>query len=151
MTRLSSWNTWFSKLFGIPIVLFLLVMLYLDAPGRHSSDNRVTFIWAVMVFAFCAFGTWYSSREKFVWANEQILRVAGLFRRCEIPLSNVDRVDESTFLCMVIVRLKTPSAFGRTILFTPTRPFLHLFLFGPHPVTEELRELVRHASTAGAV
>ena len=70
---------------------------------------------AMVALAFCAFGTWYSLRQKFVWVNEKVLRVSGLFSRCEVPLSNVDRVDESMFLCMVIVRLKTPSAFGQTI------------------------------------
>ena|SRR2546425_4166872 len=152
MTRLSSWNTLFSKLFTVPTAVLLLGMLYLDPPTKSMSASRMSFIWAicaVIFLAFFAFGSWYSFRQKFVWANKKALHVSGLFSRCEIPLSNVDQVDESMFLCLVIVRLKSPSAFGRTIWFTPTWPFHHFF--GLHPVTEQLRQLVRDASTVGAV
>jgi hypothetical protein len=150
MTRLSSWkNTLFSKLFTVPIGLLILWWGYLDLSTKSISASRGIFVWAVIVLALFACGSWYSFRLKFVSADTEALHVSGLFTRCEVPLSNVDRVDESMFLCLVIVRLKSPSAFGRTIWFTPTRPFPQFF--GPHPVTEQLRELVRNASTVGAV
>jgi hypothetical protein len=147
MTRLSSWGTFFSKLFAVPIGLFLLAMLYVDPPKSSSLAWRLFFPAALV--GLVTYGAWYSFRQKFVWADNSALRVSGLFTRCEIPLTNVDRIDESMLLCQVIVRLKNPSAFGRTILFTPIRPFHHLF--GPHPVTKQLRELVRHASNVDPV
>jgi hypothetical protein len=145
MTRLSSWNTLLSKLFTIPTGLLLLALLYLDPP----QSPLVARLFAVTILALFAYGSWYSFRQKFVWADKKALHVSGLFTRGQVPLSNVDRVDESMLLCVVIVHLKSPSAFGRTIWFTPTWPFHHFF--GPHPVTEQLRQLVRDASTVGAV
>ena len=149
MIRLSSWGTYFSKLFTIPIGLFLLAMLYVNPPQSSSLAWRLFF--PVILLGLVGFGSWYSFRLKFVWVDKSAIQVSGLFARCEIPLTNVDRVDESTLLCQIGVRLKRPSAFGRTIWFTPRSPFQHLFLFGPHPVTNQLRELVRDASTVGPV
>jgi hypothetical protein len=122
-------------------------MLYLDPPQSLSLAWRL--FYPIILLGSVAYGSWYSFRQKFVSADQKALRVSGLFSRCEMPLSNVDRVDESMLMCVVIVRLKSPSVFGRTIWFTPTWP--GLLFFGPHPVTQELRELVRHASAVDAV
>jgi len=94
---------------------------------------------------------WQAVHEKLVWVDERNLHVVTLLKGTDIPLTWVDRVDESIFRAVVIVRLKTESVFGPTITFRPNLPFK--VLFGPHYVTEELRDLVHKASnkTMGAI
>lgn len=142
MIRLSSWFAFLATLASVPVGLFLLIFI---GKSFFESGNRPAAIFAVpALLAVPVLFIWQAVHEKLVWVDERNLHVVTLLKGTDIPLTSVDRVDESIFRAVVIVRLKTESVFGPTITFRPNLPFN--VLFGPHYVTEELRDLVHKAS-----
>ena len=149
MIRLSSWFAILATLASVPIGLLVLVLIeksFFDIGNHTAAIFALPFLLAVLVLF-----VWQAVQQKLVWVDERSLHVTTLLKGTNIPLTSVDRVDESVFRAVVIVRLKTESIFGSTITFRPNLPF-NVF-FGPHYVTEELRDLVHKASsqTMGAI
>jgi hypothetical protein len=87
---------------------------------------------------------WFASRLKWVSVDENFLYVAGLRKEIQIPLSEVDRV-EASFMWrpkQITLWLKSPSAFGRKIVFVPQQRLFES-MRGGHPLVDELRAMVK--------
>ena len=116
----------------IPVVLF----------GRmERADERISFgLFALILTAFTILALCYAVKFKTVRLDKTHLYVAGFFKQTTIPLSQVEHVYAWPGGCPVIVRLKQPSVFGRSIWFMGK---LIPFLFSTrHPIVLELRLLV---------
>jgi len=88
-------------------------------------------------------------RLKVVETDGYWLLVSDWSKTVWIPLRQVDSVSRVLVLGRdrVSVKLCCDTPFGREIVFEPL--FRLSALIGPHPVVEELRELVAHAKAAG--
>ena len=149
MIRLSSRFDFLATLACVPIGLLLLILI--PKSFFESGNGRAAIFALIALLAVLVLFVWQALKQKSVWVDEQNLHVATLLKKSDIPLTSVNRVDESIFRAVVIVRLKTESVFGSTITFRPSLPFN--VLFGPHYVTQELRDFVHKASrhAAGAI
>lgn len=105
----------------------------------------------VMLLAFIltalVFFLWYARRLKFVRLNDQELYISDFFKRGAIPISEVQSVNYSGVIGLVVVRLKSPSVFGSTIAFMPTFGAGILAASGSRSIVEELRDLAKKASS----
>lgn len=131
---------------AVTLVVIVSVILF----PRESWPDGFGFL--LVNLPVTAFVIWWATRLKWVSVDDQNLYIAGWFRELLIPLTDVDNVDEFLGGYPVIVRLKSPSAFGCKILFVPPWvPFLILTL-STHPITQNLRERVKRANNAmGAI
>jgi len=87
---------------------------------------------------------WFASRLKWVSVDERIIYVAGLRKKIQIPLSEVDRVESSTMWRpkQITLWLKSPSAFGKKIVFVPPQRMFESIRAGD-ALVEELRSIVK--------
>jgi hypothetical protein len=127
---------------------FTLLVILVSAFGgtlRLIPDGLVVLAWAIAALAFFC---WYSLRLRFVRVDEENLYVAKWFKEICIPLTEVDTVADMLGTgSLVVIRLKTSSAFGHKIVFIPTLGIFSIVLMlRPHPVVEELRNLITKAS-----
>lgn len=124
MQQLSSSGTTFYKIifpalwlagFGFASV----VLLQGGGTPPPSLGVRLLFpaIWCAGVGAFY----WYCFPLKYVWLGPATVTVAGLFRKTEIPLADIERVGGTVFLNpeTITLTLKRPSVFGSRIRFMP--------------------------------
>ena len=105
--------------------------------------------------AFVCF-IWLSYKLKFVEVDSQQLYVGGWFKQIAVPLSSLETVDYlfGTRLMprWVLVRLKSPSAFGSTIYFIPTVGAAIRATLNAPSVVEDLRRMAGETSKpAGAI
>ena len=123
-------------------MILLSVGFYFDPTDFFS--NGLFFL--LMLLAAIAFFAWHSTRMKFANVDSDNLYVSGLFKSTTIPLTDIQYVHYSPGVGLVIVRLKSPSAFGSTIAFVPTWGNAMLALFGQRSIVEEWREMVNMAA-----
>lgn len=91
---------------------------------------------------------WFHGKLRWVGVDENYQYVNSLFKHLTIPLSELESASPwSGYL--VVIRLKQPSQFGRTIWFMAKyTPFL--FYWQPHPVVAELQMIIdEHRKEAG--
>ena len=85
---------------------------------------------------------WFALRLKFVSLDEEYLYVRNFSKEIQVPLSQVESVDES-FLSnpkQITLLLSSPSEFGSKIVFVPPQQW-----FGQmrkHPLVSELRQKI---------
>lgn len=135
----SGWTLVFKFLvpLGLLMVSIFLLMSLLIFPVRPRS-NAV--IGTLIVVGATVFFCWWGAKLKVISVDQHNLYVSNLIREISIPLANIYGVDALQGGWPVIVRLKEKSEFGRTIFFLAAWQPL---LFGsPHPVLEQLRQLV---------
>ena len=109
-------------------------------PFQLFGDGPIALVFLV---AATAWAYWWASRLKWASVDNENLYVSGWRKEMAIPLEEIDRVWDMLGGYPVFVHLKSPSAFGRRILFiAPQDPLL---MFSSHPVAAELRELVKNA------
>ena len=84
---------------------------------------------------------WQCLRLKRVCLDQEALYVSNYVVERRIPLTEVSRVWQPGVIGgAVVVEFHTLTAFGRRIVFMPSR------LLGPHPIGEELRRLAHLTS-----
>ena len=143
LIRLSSWSTVLTKLLAVPIGILSLFLFELDV-FRSSMSRFAGIVGLLFGTVIVTFVGWYCSQLKFVWADTHSLHISTWFKGVVISFDNIQSVSESVLLTVVIVHFKSPSLFGDRIYFMPTLPVV--VFFGPHPVTEQLRHMVKNAS-----
>jgi len=135
------------KILPAPFLALLIILLsiefYLDPADFLSNGIFFLLMLAVAMVLFA----WHSMRMKSVSIEGQNLIVSGYLKSTVVPLSDIQYVHYSPAIGLVIIRLKSPSAFGETIAFMPTWGNAMLATFGQHSIVEELREMARAAST----
>ena len=151
--RISSLYTPVMKLVPVPVIGGALVLILVGVLGGGIPLFPDGTIVLLLVLTALGFFFWYSHRLKFVGIDTETLYVAGLFKRTEIPLSEVDYVSTSELVGLVNVRLKSPSCFGSTISFRPTLSDSVRSALGSPSIVDELRDLVARASvhSVGAI
>ena len=139
------------KIIPTPFLAALIVLLsvgfYFDR--EDFFPNGVFFL--LMLFAALVFFGWHSMRIKFASIDSNNLYASGFFKSVIIPLTNIQYIHYSPGVGLVIVRLKSPSAFGSTICFMPTWANAMLALFRQRSIVEELREMVNAARPVNAI
>jgi len=143
-----------SSLYTLPMkiipILFLAGLLILLSVGFYFDrtdffPNGAFFL--LMLLAALVFFAWHSTRMKFVSVDSDNLYASGYFKSMVVPLADIQYVHYSPGIGLVIVQLKSPSAFGSTIAFMPTWANGFLALFGQRSIVEELREMAKDAAT----
>src|SRR5437588_5948730 len=93
MIRLSSRFDFLATLASVPIGLFLLILI---PKSFFESGNRSAAIFALPVLlVVLVLLVWQAVKHKSVWVDERNLHIATLVKGTDIPLTSVDRVDES--------------------------------------------------------
>ena len=97
----------------------------------------------VLLVPATAWAYWWACRLKWASVDHENLYVSGWRKEMAIPFEEIDRVWDMAGGYPVFVHLRSPSAFGRRIIFiAPQNPLL---MFSSHPIAAELRELVKNA------
>ncbi|MBV9958508.1 MAG: hypothetical protein JO360_08810 [Acidobacteria bacterium] len=141
--RLSSLHTFPNKFIFPPLWLAIFggftVMMFLGTV-KADETSRWIVLCAVIVGAVILY--WTCLRLKAVSVDDKYLYVSNYLKEVSVPLTEVVDVTESMWLSThpVTVHLRAPCEFGAQIYFMP--PFRMFAFLKPHPVTEELRELV---------
>jgi hypothetical protein len=135
------------KLLPVPtiaavVVLILVSILYRTLTLVPDGVTLLAFTLAALVFFW-----WYARRLKFVSLDDDNLHVSDLLKGSAIPISEVENVYYSPGVGLVVVRLKSVSAFGSTIAFMPTLGAGILMMLGSSSIVEELRGLAKKASS----
>ena len=118
----------------------LVAVAVFTQPFQLFVDGLIALVFLVPATAW-AF--WWASRLKWASVDNENLYVSGWRKEMPIPLEEIDRVWDMLGGYPVFVHLRSPSAFGRRIVFiAPQNP---LFMFSSHPIAAELRELVKNA------
>src|ERR1044071_2276971 len=131
--RLSSILVLLYKLIFIFVLTYGLFWLFYDL--RHAASPGLSFL-----FFWCAI--WYvlTFRWKSVYLKGDSLSISNYLKRVEIPLSNVDSVEASSWWGWqprtITLYLKTSSEFGDRIVFVP-----RLGGMEAGEIAEELRNL----------
>ena len=118
-------------------LVFLLVVSYglysLTRDFRNVSLSPLLFL-----SLWCAIWCAVTSRWKSVYLEGDALYVSNYLKEIRIPLAEVRGVEASSFMRprTVIVTLKSPSEFGKRIVFVPSEAG-----FGASEVVQELRRL----------
>lgn len=134
------------KLLPVPliaavVVLILVSILYRTLTLVPDGVTLLAFTLVALVFFW-----WYARRLKFVSLDDDSLHVSDLLKGSAIPISEVENVYYSG-VGLVVVRLKSASAFGSKIAFMPTLGAgIHMML-GSSSIVEELRGLAKKASS----
>jgi len=132
--RLSSILVPIYKLTLIVVVAYSLFLTFYDF-------SKVGKLGLLLLVGFC--GVWYflTFDWKSVYLSEGQLTVSNFRKRIEIPLSNVDVVEASSWWGLrprtITLYLKSPSEFGKRIVFVPRLGGLEA-----SEMTEELRQLL---------
>jgi len=132
--RLSSILVPIYKLTFILVVAYGLFLTFYDL-------SKVGKLGLLFLLAFC--GVWYLLifDWKNVYLNDGRLSVSNFWKRIEIPLSNVDVVEASSWWGLqprtITLYLKSPSEFGKRIVFVPRLGGLEA-----SELSEELRQLL---------
>jgi hypothetical protein len=102
-------------------------------------------LWFFVIFWSWSLGWvwWFASRLKWVSVDESFVYVAGFRKEIRIPLSEVERVEESSMQRpkQITLRLKSPSEFGSKVVFVPRQRFFESIRKG-HPLVDELRAMI---------
>jgi hypothetical protein len=105
-------------------------------------------LWFFLIFwpVTTAWLLWFATRLKWVSVDESFIYAAGLRKEIQIPLSEVDRVEASYMWRpkQITLWLKSPSAFGRKIVFVPQQRLFESIREG-HPLVGELRAAIERA------
>lgn len=140
---ISSKLTFFMKVI-FPVMWFFSLINVVS----FISDNSISpsdlpkefgiFFWIFGLFIFY----WFYFRLKKVCVFGDFLYVSNFMKEIQISLTEVEKITENILAGHnpVTIHLKTPSEFGRKILFMPT--FRFFAFFSSHPITDELRNLV---------
>jgi hypothetical protein len=126
---------------GFP-ALFSLLALIGVVVGLFNIRGDLWFL-IILWPVFFVWLLWFASRLKWVSVDESFIYVAGLRKEIQIPLAEVDRV-EASFMWrpkQITLRLKSPSEFGRKIVFVPQQRLFDSMRAG-HPLVDELRAMV---------
>jgi|ERR1044072_2733873 hypothetical protein len=124
-------------------VLFSLVGLICTVVGLLNIRGDLWFLsifWPVIT----AWVLWFASRLKWVSVDEGSIYAAGFRREIQIPLSEVNSVEASYMQRpkQITLWLKSPSEFGRKIVFVPQQRLFESMREG-HPLVEELEAMVK--------
>ena len=127
---------------GFP-VLFSLLAVVGTVVGLLNIESD---LWVFVIFwpAMTAWLIWFASRLKWVSIDESIFYVAGLRTEIRVPFSEVDRV-EASFMWrpkQITVWLKSPSRFGKKLVFIPPQRPLDSMRAG-HPLVDELVAIIK--------
>jgi hypothetical protein len=142
--RISSLYTVPVKLFTVPMAIATVALFDLDIlRGKIALLPKLALL--AITLAVWAFFFWYCKRLKFVSVDDHALYVSDWFHGTTIPLAQVEYVYESAFQALIFVGLRSPSRYGRRIVFMPIIPIP--VIFSTHPIAEELRGLIQRAST----
>lgn len=132
-------------MFGLP-TLAVILSIVIDPRGALSDAFAALGMFLAMTIA----ATWWATRLKWVSVDEVNLYAAGWIKKITVPLSQVETV-YSMFAQIIVVRLRSTSAFGRGILFLAEWDPSSM-LTSSHPVAQNLRERVKRASNlSGAI
>jgi hypothetical protein len=140
--KLSSDDSTMIYKIGFPVVFSLLAIVG-TVVGLFNIRSDLGFF-AIFWPAMMAWLMWFASRLKWVSVDEGTIYVAGLRTEVQIPLSEVDTVESSSMWRpkQITLRLKSPSPFGKKIVFVPPqRPFESLR--AGHPLVDELTAIVK--------
>ena len=96
---------------------------------------------------FTAYVSWCFLRLKMVHMGSDGLRVSTFTKTIDIPLTNIESVTGNPLLgdWPITIHLIAPCEFGSRIRFMPRQRF---FIFGTHPVVDELLDAVQEAKNA---
>ena len=127
---------------GFPALfsLFALIGIVVGLFNVHGGLWFFIVLWPVAL----AWLLWFACRLKWVSVDESFVYVAGLRKEIQIPLSEVDVV-EASFMWrpkQITLWLKSPSEFGRKIVFVPHQRLFESMREG-HKLVEELRAMVK--------
>ena len=134
----------------IPVPFFALLTILLSAgfyfdPTDFLPDGAIGLLTLVVAMMFFA---WHGGRMKYVSVDSDNLYVSGYRKSAVVPLSVIQYVHYSPALGVVILQLRSPSAFGSTIAFMPTWATAWLALLGQRSIVEELREMATNTGRA---
>lgn len=135
--KISSGQTFYSKVLGVPIVLAYLFFWLL----RGGID--LPFL--IMMLAIWGISLWSCVKLKRVSIDDDYLYVTNFLKGIVVPLSEIEEVKQNKWYQskFVKIKLRHPTEFGSEILFMPKGSFY--FMFGKHPVVEEIKDLAREA------
>ena len=127
---------------GFP-ALFSLLGLIGTVVGLFNIRSD---LWILAIFwpAMIAWLMWFASRLKWVSIDERVFYVAGLRTEIQIPFGEVDRVETSSMWRpkQITLRLRSPSPFGKNIVFVPPQRVFESMRAG-HPLAEELTAIIK--------
>ena len=129
----------FPTLFAIFAVIGITVGLF----NIHSDLRFFIIFWPAMAVWIL----WGANRLKWVSIEQNYIYAAGFRKEIRIPLSEVYRVEASYMRNPkeITLRLKTPTEFGRKIVFVPQQRFFES-IRGGHPLVDELRSMIEAQS-----
>jgi hypothetical protein len=123
-----------------------LMFLSPDAwnPNPHLREVRWIFLLASIVGTGLIY--WSCIRMKEVWLTQNSLVLSNYLREITVPLQQIERVSGSILMSpeLVWIHFRRTTPFGNRIIFMPKLRLLSGF--SPHPVVDELRQLVKEAS-----
>lgn len=146
---ISSKLTFFMK-FILPLLWFLsffnlLRFIFTDQPQPPELPKEfIIFFWVFGWFIIY----WFYFRLKKVSVFGEFFYVSNFLKEIKIPITDVEKITENVFVNHhpITIHLTEKSEFGRKIVFMPT--FRLFAFFSSHPITEELRGLVRSKKSA---
>lgn len=127
---------------GFPALFSLLALtgVVVGLLNIHGDLWFFIILWPAAI----AWLLWFAYRLKWVSVDESFVYAAGLRKEIRIPLSEIDRVEASYMRRpkQITLWLKSPSEFGRKIVFVPRQRLFEGIREG-HPLVEELKAMVQ--------
>lgn len=130
----------------IPFWGFGTLMLFFGGFKDGDPDLKWLFLFGWIIGSVIIY--WTCIGLKAVRVDDNFLYASNYLKEISIPLSQIYDVTENIWVNIhpVTIHLKSPSEFGDKIVFMPkARVFV---FFNPHPVVNELKELVRSKNMA---
>lgn len=105
-----------------------------------SSSARVLYAMAGLTGFYWV---WQCARLKRVKTDDNSLYVSNYRTEIQVPFTEIAGLRETgSYWFTIVITLKNPSRFGRTIVFRPRHRF---YLSGLHPIARQLNELAEQA------
>jgi hypothetical protein len=150
--RLSSRATPIFKV-AVPVAYFtyvvILVWLLFSRSHRPPPIPVMVLVLTVLLGAG-GFILWICAPLKRVHVDRTTLLVSSFGREIRVPLTDIAAVTEARWINIhpVTIELRTPTEFGRRLVFMPRVQWF--LLWRPHPIVVELQALAAAASRPGA-
>lgn len=125
-------------------VLWIGLFGYVVSDVLMGSESGDLWLFALLWVVGAVFTLLLASRLKFVSVDERAIYASGYVRKEEIPLSDIISIEESSGVKpkQVTLRLRSPSAFGRKIVFIPELRVFETWRVN-HPVIAELNTRIK--------
>ena len=125
------------------IALGIALTMFFGISQSANQSEKWIFLGVLIIFTVA---TWFEIRLKTIDVDAHNLYISNFTKEISLPLSEILNVTQNRWLRgeLVTIHLKSPSEFGKKILFLPRSRF---FPFGQHPVVRELKALAKKAST----